>query len=314
MIMFAIAEKSPKIWHEQQMKISSYIQVLYNFASKSIANEEATVELDLQVVEDNQGNLFEPEVDGAGFTIEDREPVVVDLDQEEDDDWDKLEAASVITPCVGHDKETERLEEIREELNNESISFGEIVELQELSEFIEEGDVQLLEAAGVPEFPVDEMERVDDFILTQNEVKEANFAPVLDEPSDFFTDESAEELIDDIILPTVMSDEQIELVKEEHGIIEKGNPDDGFIGSTVIEEDANSLFDLIDDEDDESADEVPWFTNENAEVKEVNLLTGISRLIETLSPTFKPILNTIFPPSIGKSPLPIAPPSDLRTL
>lgn len=272
MIMFAIAEKSPKIWHEQQMKISSYIQVLYNFASKSIANEEATVELDLQVVEDNQGNLFEPEVDGAGFTIEDREPVVVDLDQEEDDDWDKLEAAGVITPCVGHDKETERLEEIREELNNESISFGEIVELQELSEFIEEGDVQLLEAAGVPEFPVDEMESVDNFILAKNEIKEANFAPVLDEPSDFFTDESADELLDDIILPTVMSDEQIELIKEEHGIIEKGNPDDGLIGSTVIEEDTNSLFDLIDDEDDESVDEVPWFTNENAEVKEVNLV------------------------------------------
>ena len=49
-----------------------------------------------------------------------------------------------------------RLEEIRTILQNEDISYGELVELQELKGYIEKGDVELLEAAGVPEFEEDE--------------------------------------------------------------------------------------------------------------------------------------------------------------
>lgn len=45
----------------------------------------------------------------------------------------------------------ERLEELRKELNDESISYGELAELESLSEHIDSGDTQLLEAAGVPE-------------------------------------------------------------------------------------------------------------------------------------------------------------------
>ena len=44
-----------------------------------------------------------------------------------------------------------RLEELRTELRKESISYAEIVELQSLSEYIDKDDVELLEAAGVPE-------------------------------------------------------------------------------------------------------------------------------------------------------------------
>lgn len=46
----------------------------------------------------------------------------------------------------------ERLEYLRQELRAERISTGELLELQSLVEFIEDGDVELLEAAGVPEF------------------------------------------------------------------------------------------------------------------------------------------------------------------
>lgn len=46
-----------------------------------------------------------------------------------------------------------RLEELRAVLRSESMSYGELVELQGLAAFIAEGDVELLEAAGVPEFP-----------------------------------------------------------------------------------------------------------------------------------------------------------------
>jgi uncharacterized pyridoxal phosphate-containing UPF0001 family protein len=44
-----------------------------------------------------------------------------------------------------------RLEEIRQEIRAEQISYGEIVELQSLSKYIDENDVELLEWAGVKE-------------------------------------------------------------------------------------------------------------------------------------------------------------------
>lgn len=45
-----------------------------------------------------------------------------------------------------------RLEELRTELRAERISYGELAELQTLIPHIDKGDVELLEAAGVPEF------------------------------------------------------------------------------------------------------------------------------------------------------------------
>jgi hypothetical protein len=45
-----------------------------------------------------------------------------------------------------------RLEYLRGEIKAERISYGEIAELQRLAEYIDEGDVELLEWAGVPEF------------------------------------------------------------------------------------------------------------------------------------------------------------------
>ncbi len=49
------------------------------------------------------------------------------------------------------DNITARLEQIRESLHAENISYGELAELQSLIEYIDPGDVELLEAAGVPE-------------------------------------------------------------------------------------------------------------------------------------------------------------------
>lgn len=44
-----------------------------------------------------------------------------------------------------------RLKYLREQIENECISYGEIAELQSLAEYIEPSDVLLLEWAGVPE-------------------------------------------------------------------------------------------------------------------------------------------------------------------
>lgn len=45
----------------------------------------------------------------------------------------------------------QRLEYLRGELRAQRISWGELLELQGLADHIEPGDVELLEAAGVPE-------------------------------------------------------------------------------------------------------------------------------------------------------------------
>ncbi len=47
----------------------------------------------------------------------------------------------------------QRLEYLRGELRAGCISYGELNELVSLAGHIEPGDVELLEAAGVPEFP-----------------------------------------------------------------------------------------------------------------------------------------------------------------
>ena len=44
-----------------------------------------------------------------------------------------------------------RLEYLRGELRKEQLSYEELVELQNLAKYIERGDNELLEAAGVPE-------------------------------------------------------------------------------------------------------------------------------------------------------------------
>lgn len=52
----------------------------------------------------------------------------------------------------GEQKEIkERLEYLRGEIKAERISYGEIAELQSLKKYIEAGDVELLEWAGVKE-------------------------------------------------------------------------------------------------------------------------------------------------------------------
>lgn len=50
-----------------------------------------------------------------------------------------------------------RLEYLRGEIRGERISYGELVELQSLAKYIETGDAELSEAAGIPE---DEFNRV----------------------------------------------------------------------------------------------------------------------------------------------------------
>ena len=54
-------------------------------------------------------------------------------------------------PNDSYEEITTRLEYLRGELRAERISYGELAELQSLAPYIDKGDVELLEAAGVPE-------------------------------------------------------------------------------------------------------------------------------------------------------------------
>lgn len=49
----------------------------------------------------------------------------------------------------------ERLEYLRQEIEAERISYGELAELQDLAEHIDPADTLLREWAGVPEFEED---------------------------------------------------------------------------------------------------------------------------------------------------------------
>lgn len=240
MIMYSVSDNSPKKWYEQQMQISAYIQVMYNIAAET-NQEDATdnMQLEFDITAIEESSPVAPCVGHDQETIKDEMESIDNLIAAQNLIQEPLhgpiESMEEITP-------EERLEEIRTELDNESVSYGELVELQELTEFIEEDDVQLLEAAGVPEFDntVKEMELPDSILVT----KEMTKTEVLEEYGD------------------VLTEEQIEIIKEEHGVVETGNPDDGFIGSTADNHD--DLFDLIDEVEETEEDEVPWFTNENA--------------------------------------------------
>jgi len=285
MIMFGIIDQAPKTWYKQQMDINSYVQVLYNIASIELENENQADQLELySITDDSETELLDNQV------VQEEVEIIPDVHQEdiikfntdEEEDAVMEQMFKPILPCSGHavesekseiesidnlsqaqniiqdaksvgttepslfediDAKKERLEEIRTELDNETMSYGELTELQNLAEFIEEGDVQLLEAAGVPEF---------DESIQEMELPDMVVKPILMTRSDVIEEYGH-----------MLNEEQINTIKEEHGIIENGSPDDGLIGST--EDTPESLFDMMEEYDESQDNEVPWFTDEDAE-------------------------------------------------
>ena len=79
--------------------------------------------------------------DNGTMTIDDEKGNVV-LDYTPPEGWDAVD-----------DSTKARLEYLRGELRAERISYAELLELESLIPYIAAGDVELLEAAGVPESP-----------------------------------------------------------------------------------------------------------------------------------------------------------------
>lgn len=67
----------------------------------------------------------------------------------------KTHKQDTICNCIN-----ERLEYLRGELRAERLSYGELAELQDLKDYIDSGDTELLEAAGVPEFEDDKTYKI----------------------------------------------------------------------------------------------------------------------------------------------------------
>ena len=119
-------------------------------------------------------------------------------------------------------KTSERLEYLRGELRAERISYGELHELQSLAEFIEPGDNELLEAAGVPEFP--EHEAPTTFTVRMlNDVRECTlkdgvFTHVLD--SSFQMKQDDPRIIE--VKPVPLTDSQIQILERRVRKLRKG--------------------------------------------------------------------------------------------
>jgi hypothetical protein len=99
---------------------------------------------------------------------------------------------------MSNDDPKARLEYIRAELRAEQISMGELHELQNLTEYIEPGDIELLEAAGVPEayahLPIAEREwlmNVSPTDVRDNAHRFYSFMTETSQPADSFTRELA---------------------------------------------------------------------------------------------------------------------------
>lgn len=89
----------------------------------------------------------------------------------------------------------DRLEYLRGEIRKECISYGEIVELQDLAEYIPEDDIVLREWAGVPEFEEDQPTTPDRIPAVRIEIERAEGLDSECYKSDHPTWEEAEERI-----------------------------------------------------------------------------------------------------------------------
>ena len=79
-----------------------------------------------------------------------------------------LEVDSALNAAIAAAEVSARLEYLRSQLRAERISYAELYELQSLASHIAPGDVELLEAAGVPEHTEDNDSATEDSIAAHD--------------------------------------------------------------------------------------------------------------------------------------------------
>lgn len=128
-ITYALQQSHPRSWMEDQRMLHWVITNEVEFNTPVQVVEEVTEAVDPLYQIPNQTNILDQiaevtEIDEFSMAQLAGVKAPEDLDAEEDEDWNKLEAAGIITPCVGHDAETEKHEaiELTEELVAETIA------------------------------------------------------------------------------------------------------------------------------------------------------------------------------------------------
>jgi hypothetical protein len=127
-VTLALQQSHPRTWMEDQRILHWVItnEFTLNAPAPVVDATMQNVLVDPLTVIPNQTNLLdqiaELETENIEIHVEsdqeylervveiEGEPEIIDLDDEEDKDWEKLEVAGIITPCAAHDVETEKEE------------------------------------------------------------------------------------------------------------------------------------------------------------------------------------------------------------
>lgn len=102
----------------------------------------------LDVIAGNKCKHTANDLDGILHLIDGIQDFIVDSKQAKENEVFNTETQNERIK-MEHNKK--RLEELRTRLRNECISYEELAELHSLAKYIDKGDVELLQAAGVPE-------------------------------------------------------------------------------------------------------------------------------------------------------------------
>ncbi len=269
MLMFAVVDQSPKAWYKQQAEISNYINIMYNISKTLVAPGEANLE---ETVVENE----EPqEIQNVGDEVviepvlESGATVIIDVANPNHETIVLAQypatAEEVVTedPMKNIDKLIDAQNLIKEPMRGP---------VEEMTEEVEEVQPEPTINFAVEEDPAFDWSMTEEpAVEIKEEVipTEQKTIDLSDIEGEYSLDElptvieTIEKRIEEAKAP-VMSEEQIEMVKEEHGIIETGEPDQEMVGAQIIEEDSEieAMFEMIEDEVEEVEEETPWYTGE----------------------------------------------------
>lgn len=258
MIMLGIVDQSPKKWYSQQMIIHDYIQVLFNVAKDKVEEEELVLELSEEFSSQEKREEVAHVLDLLINAEEEGDVFITDEEEDEliEAAFIKIERAELKSELIALEDENEDEVIIVEE---QELLFNDDDDNVNILDSVEESVV--IETAG-SDFDIDKEIIIEDVVMPYQGIG------ATDEPS--FSDIIGEEIIN-------KSNEEIQEALD------------------VLSEKEDS-FEIIDEQDDESIDEVPWFTEGKGEEAPVLILDSmrdeVSNILETRYEGNRTIVNS----------------------
>ena len=237
MIMFGIVDQSPKKWYSQQMIIHDYIQVLFNVAKDKVAEEEVVLELSEEFSSEEKREEVADILDLL-LNAEQEDDVFI-TDEEEDKlieaAFTKIERAELKSELIALEEEHNDEVIIEEE---QVLLFNDDDDEANIFDSIEEEVV--IETAG-SDYDIDKVIVIEGVVMPYQGIGATD-------------DQSFNDILGEEIL--TKSNEEIQ---EALDVLSEKEDD----------------FEIIDEQDDESIDEVPWFTEGKAEEAPVLILDSM---------------------------------------